>query len=123
MILADTSIWIDAFRGNSFRFNELRLLHEADSLLIAGPVVAELLQGAKSKKEADLIIELWKDLPKTQDDSLWFEVGFNSYSNKWLVKGVGIVDAFLISLAWKNNYKIWTLDKKLIKAAGSNFIY
>lgn len=123
MIITDTSVWIDSFRGNFATFKELRLLYDSDQLLISGPVIAELLQGAKTKKEAELIIELWKNIPRAPRDQSWFETGLNSFENKWRSKGIGIIDAYLISLAWKNNYKIWTLDKKLIKAAGTNFIY
>lgn len=123
MIIADTSIWIDSFRGNLAIFKELRLLHDSDHLLIAGPIIAELLQGAKTKKEVELIMELWKDLPKTPENQPWYIAGINSFQNKWKSKGIGIIDAYLISLAWENGYKIWTLDKKLQKAAGKKFIY
>jgi predicted nucleic acid-binding protein len=86
-------------------------------------MVAELLQGARSIKETELIVELWKDLPKTPEQNSWFDIGMNSFKKKWMRQGIGLIDAFLINQAWDYDHKIWTLDKKLIKAAGKDFIY
>jgi len=123
MIIVDTSILIDAFRGDQSKFLTLRKLHEKDELLILSPILAELLQGAKSQSEVETIKQLWLDLPKINESSFWIDAGINSFKNKWKDKGVGIIDGLLISIAWRHKYKIWTLDKKLISVAGSNFIF
>jgi hypothetical protein len=42
------------------------------------------------------------------------EAGLMSAENKWVSKGVGLIDAVLLCLARKNHMKIWTFDKKLL---------
>ncbi|EKR91791.1 hypothetical protein LEP1GSC163_2820 [Leptospira santarosai str. CBC379] len=38
-------------------------------------------------------------------------------------KGVGLIDAVIINEATKNNVKLWTLDKKILKVLNSKDIY
>ena len=65
MVVVDTSVFIDYFRGN-----ENTTTHQLDSLLdttllILGDVVAlEILQGLKSKKEEKLVQNAFKSLNK-----------------------------------------------------------
>ena len=54
-ILADACIGIEYFRWKSSFSEELRRLIQKGVLVITWPVVFELLQGAKNKKDADLI--------------------------------------------------------------------
>jgi predicted nucleic acid-binding protein len=53
LVLVDTSVWIDFFRGTGSR--EHRILHdlveEEEDLCIANIILAEILQGIRSDKE------------------------------------------------------------------------
>ncbi len=121
MIIADSSIWIEALRAKGNYLNSLEELALDHRLLILEPLVAELIQGAKSKSEVEDILCFWDALPHINENHIWIEAGINSYNYKWQSKGVGTIDAFIITIAWKYDYKIWTLDKKLAQAAGKNF--
>ena len=51
MIVVDTSIWIEFFRGrNSIVDNHLRKLIDQDQVFLAAPVRLEILMGAAEKK-------------------------------------------------------------------------
>lgn len=123
MIIVDTSIWIDLFRGNRVIIKQVDLLIDSNSILGLEPVFAELLQGAKSEFEIEFINKYWQDLNRTEEKGLWLEAGYHSSKYRWKANGVSLIDAFIIAVAWKHDYKIWTLDKKLAQAAGKKFIY
>lgn len=123
MIIVDTSIWIEVFRSRNGLINSVQSLLKHRELIGLEPIFTELLQGAKSNKEIKEIMELWISLEKINEPNHWLKAGLLSYQNKWKDKGIGIIDAFIITSAWKYDYKIWTLDKKLAQAAGKNFIY
>lgn len=123
MIIVDTSIWIDVLRNRGDLIDTVQTLLKLRELIGLEPVFTELLQGAKYKKEIKEIIELWIRLEKITEQNHWLRAGLLSYQNKWKDKGIGIVDSFIIATAWKYNYKIWTLDKKLSQIAGKDFTY
>jgi hypothetical protein len=43
----------------------------------------------------------------------WVKAGELSSRNKWIDRGIGLIDAVLIFSARESKAKIWTLDKKL----------
>jgi hypothetical protein len=77
-------------------------------------VFGELLQGVKDSRERAVVFEYWDNLPKRDEAGIWIEAGLMSAENKWVSKGVGLIDAVLLCLARKHHAKIWTLDKKLL---------
>jgi hypothetical protein len=113
MIIVDTSIWIEFFKGNIKIFNELKALLEKGNVLGVEWIFGELLQGARDKREINIINEYWKNLPKSENFGIWIEAGILSSENKLFSKGVGLIDASLIILSIKYSAKIWSLDKKL----------
>jgi len=76
-------------------------------------IFGELLQGAKSKREIEIISLYWENLPKAIIENGWIEAGKYSSINKLSSIGVGIIDSFIIVTARKVNAPIWSLDKKL----------
>jgi len=113
MILVDSSIWIDFLKRQPLIFPTVQTLLERQSIVAAGCVFGELLQGARNFRERDIIFEYWANLPKRDEDGLWVEAGLLSANHKWLSRGVGLIDAFLICFARTYRLQIWTLDKKL----------
>ena len=110
-IIADTCIWIDYFRGTGPISNALLGLIQGGEIRITGPVVYELLQGAKTKKDADLIKEATQALPKlavTYDT--WLLAGDLFFDLRR--KGVTLPpsDVLLSALAIENNCSILTTD-------------
>jgi hypothetical protein len=56
MIIIDTSVWIDYFNGNFEKNGILVDLIETRQVLFLECIAGELLEGAKSKREKDIII-------------------------------------------------------------------
>ena len=114
MIIVDTSIWIEFFRGNENIFSPLKVELENQNIIGLECVFGELLQGARNKKENSLIIECWNTLTKHDEKGLWLEAGILSAEEKYYSKGIGLIDAFLIAARKRFNATLWSLDKKLL---------
>ena len=113
MILADTSLWIEFLRANSVFHLPFQRELERGNIVGVECAFGELLQGAKGRREIDIIQEYWKSIPKKDETGLWLEAGRFSSEEKWFAKGIGLIDAFLICFAKRHRLKVWTLDKKL----------
>jgi len=123
MIIADTSIWIEFFKANEPYYTHLRSLLEKREVCVLSPIFGELLQGVKSKHEKRIIMQYWEYLPKYEDNDLMIKAGEYSFENKFISKGVGLIDASIIVTAIENNLKIWTLDDKLKRVITNELIY
>lgn len=115
MIVADTSVWIEFFKGNNPYFKNLQRLLEQGQLLGVELVFAELLQGAKNKREQDVISRYWTYIPKAPINHILIEAGTLSSNLKLHAKGVGLIDVSILVYSRKSKAKLWTLDKKLLK--------
>ena len=110
-ILADTCIWIEYFRGKSPFSEELRRLIQKGGLVITGPVVFELLQGAKNRKDADLIKEVTRGLPLFEvTHEIWLSAGDLYFDLRR--KGITIPpsDVLLAAIAIDHNWSLFTTD-------------
>ena len=120
MVLADTSVWVEFLRGRPpYREGLSRLLKEGKVLAVE-PVFAELLQGARDDRERVLLLEYWDNLPKPDVPDLWIMAGETSGRHRWTSKGVGLVDAAILTAARRTSSSLWTLDvrlKSLLKRA------
>jgi predicted nucleic acid-binding protein len=57
VVIADTSVWIEYFKGGEESVRAaLRVLIRAQQAVLVGVVLAELLQGCRSPKEAETIL-------------------------------------------------------------------
>lgn len=113
MILVDTSVWIEFLKANEPVFSQLREQLEQQNVFGLECVFGELLQGAKNQKEKKALRNYWNNLPKMDESGLWIEAGDFSSQKKLFAKGVGLIDAFIVSASRKYQTPIWTLDKKL----------
>jgi predicted nucleic acid-binding protein len=110
-IIADTCIWIEYFRGKGPVSEALLGLIQGGQIRITGPVVYELLQGAKTKKDADLIKEITHALPRVAvTHETWLLAGDLFFDLK--SRGVTLPpsDVLLSALAIENNCSLFTLD-------------
>lgn len=113
MIILDTSIWIEFLKNNSEYYSNVKNLLENQKVLAVECIFGELLQGAKSGREIEIISLYWENLPKAIIENGWIEAGKYSSANKLTSIGVGIIDSFIIVTARKVHASIWSLDKKL----------
>lgn len=112
-VIFDTSIWIEFFKGNPAYFGSCQQLLDSGSVYTLEVIFAELMQGAKGKRELDMIRLFYQNLPKLDVADQIFEAGVFSQKNQLLSKGIGLIDSMIIFSAIQNRKKIWTLDKKV----------
>ncbi|MDH5368258.1 MAG: PIN domain-containing protein [Cyclobacteriaceae bacterium] len=118
MIIADTSIWIEFLKGrNSDVFDMLSLYLKRREVVGISAVFGELLLGVKNNREAKIIQDFWDNLPKVNEHGLFINAGKLACKHKLYTKGVGLIDAYILSAALSNDFSLWTLDKKLNKVA------
>jgi tRNA(fMet)-specific endonuclease VapC len=55
--MIDTSVWIEYFKQNKRVTDFIYGCLDSDSIYMTGPVLTQILQGIKSKKEKDDILE------------------------------------------------------------------
>jgi predicted nucleic acid-binding protein len=111
MILADTSVWVEFLKARQPVFPAFRELIETGEVLGMECIFGELLQGARTKWEKDIIIGYWHYIPQKDESGIWIEAGRYSAENKLIDKGVGLIDSAIICFARKHRSKIWSLDK------------
>ncbi len=102
MIIIDSSVWIEFLRQNMDYAPKVKELLENMEVYALECIFAELLQGAKNKREIKLLIDYWEYLPRLSIQGLWIEAGRYSSENKLSSKGVGIIDCVIVLAARKN---------------------
>jgi predicted nucleic acid-binding protein len=112
-LLLDTCAWIDFLRSPDGVLGDLVVnAIENDQALFCGVVIAELLQGAKGKKEGeqlDLLFSSIESLPC--DESTWIEAGLLLQDLKRKGITVPLTDALIAVIAKRHRVDVVTLDK------------
>ncbi len=122
-VLIDTSVWIEYFRGNK-TFIDLGLALIALGMAFSLEVVfAELAQGAKGKRELEVISAFFTNIKLLDSPGMIFKAGVFSLQNRMIEKGIGLIDAILIVCTIENNLKLWTLDRKIISFLEADGIF
>lgn len=111
-ILADTNVWIEFFRGSSSVGEHLAFLLQENSIFTCGIVIFELLQGIRSEKEKNLVVETLHGLSYIEMTPLLWK---KAATLSTLLRQKGIVlpnsDIFISAIAMEYNLSIFTLDK------------
>jgi predicted nucleic acid-binding protein len=123
MIIVDTSVWIEFFKGNEPVFHRMEALLENREIIALEPVFGELLQGAKNNRQRRVIIDYWKNTPRNDESEHWIVAGLYAGEKKLFAKGVGLIDSYIIVASLKTNARVWTFDEKLNKVLQPEFIY
>jgi predicted nucleic acid-binding protein len=112
MILADSAIWIDHFRKAEPAFASLL---DAKEILIHPFVIGEIALGHITRRTE--VLEYLVGLPRAvvaADEEVLPIIGQGGLVGS----GVGYLDAhLLVSVMLTPGTKLWTRDKKLVKAA------
>jgi predicted nucleic acid-binding protein len=112
MILADTSLWIDLFRGGGARLEAA--LNDAN--VVTHPfVIGELACGnLRRRREAIAFLDSLPSATVATDD----EVMELIENRKLMGRGIGYVDAHLLAAAaLSHDVAFWTLDARLANVA------
>lgn len=114
-VIFDTSIWIEYFKANPVFFYSCQDLIDKRLVLTLDFIFAELVQGAKGERELRILKEYYERIPKIEQPNLVFTAGVFSQKNKLISQGIGLIDAIILVAGIKNQCKIWTLDKKILR--------
>ena len=111
-VLADTSIWVEYFnRPKSEYARRLAEFLEIEVVYITGIILAELLQGAKTHAEFNLLRKNLKVLPLLKEtDKIWEKVGKLSFDLQRKGIVIPLSDCLIAVLAQENNCQVFTLN-------------
>lgn len=108
-ILADTNIFVKYWKTNDFKIGEIL---QNEDVVICGAVRAELMHGARSKKEMSRIqtlLAVFDEMEMTESD--WVLVGDNL--NRLRMRGLTVPfpDGIIATMGLKYKLPIWTNDR------------
>jgi hypothetical protein len=117
VILPDTSIWIDAFRGREPAASTLdRLLGEGE-ILACGPILAELLAGTPRERRDELWLAVGS-LPLAEVDyGAWGEAGERSYDLRGQGLSIPLMDVLIAVVSVRAGARLWTRDEDFDRIA------
>lgn len=114
-VLFDTSIWIEYFKANPVYFPACQTLLDKRSVWTLDIIFGDLVQGAKGKRELELLDIIFQNTPKIQSPDLPYHAGLLSQKHQLLNQGIGLIDSIIMLGCLENGLKLWTLDKKIIR--------
>ncbi len=122
-VIFDTSIWIEYLKGNENYFDQCQQIIENGLVKGVEAVFAELLQGALNKREVELIKQFYRLIKPIKIPDLFVISGDYSRENKLLSKGIGLIGSVIIVSTINSNSRLWTLDQKILKFLGEDYLY
>jgi len=110
MVLVDTSVWIEYFKGNSISL-PLEKLIDFNNICINDLILAELIPSINHKKE-DELKEILYNISKVIIEVDWINIIHMQTKNlKNGIKNVGISDLIIAQNAIDNDIEIYAIDK------------
>lgn len=112
MVLPDTSVWVAFLRhGSPELSDELARLLDRGEALACGPVLAELLAGARPNDRAALLASLaalpWADLGRRE----WHSVGLAAAELRATGQVLPLTDIEIAVAAHTADAVLWTADR------------
>jgi predicted nucleic acid-binding protein len=111
-ILVDTSVWIEFFRKEGSAVSQkIRGYLELDQVCYAGPVAIELYQGAKTRKEIEVIDHLLQAIDYVEiTRTHYHRAGRVSHDAARSGQIFSIVDLILAVVAHDQQLRLFSLD-------------
>ena len=112
MVIADTSIWINAQRQpRSADAREFWRLYGGREIAMVGPVLAELLHGMRTQQEFDAMAGRFTALDYLEvDRQTWAAVGRIRRDLRLRRVLIGFADCITAALAIQHDCAVYTLD-------------
>jgi hypothetical protein len=119
-IIVDTTIWIEFFRNpQSPHSNHLKDLLRQRRVVMAGMVLAEIVQGVKDPKEAKLVLSGFTKLPYSEmTKDRWQQAGDMSASLRKKGTTLPLSDLIIASCAVAEGCEVYTVDPQFKKIPG-----
>jgi len=122
MIVVDSSVWVEFFRGSEAIVRRLSALIDDDQVALASPVRLEILAGAPHR-EIPRLQRVLGALPQVRpDEGLW------SLLESWIVRAsasgqrFGIGDLLIAGVAARAGAAVWSLDGDFTRMAKLGFV-
>jgi predicted nucleic acid-binding protein len=119
-IIVDTCVWIEFFqKPESELTRHLKGLLRESKVIMVGMVMAEILQGVKDSKEANLVKQSMGKLPyleMTRD--IWVTAGETSASLRRTGITIPLSDLIIAAIALSGNHEIFTIDQHFNEVDG-----
>lgn len=117
MVLIDSSVWIDYFRGNKEVVPKVLHLLDLNQVMLANPVYLELLIGAK-KSDYPIIKRVMTGLPRFNIEAAhWDSIAEWIFLAKKNGDQFTIVDLLIAAVAFEQKCVVWSLDKDFMRMA------
>ena len=112
-ILPDTCAWIDYFRPGGNALGQLvERAITSDSVYACGPVLYELVQGARSEREQAVLTNALGALPFLEvTEALWIKAGQLSATLRKTGKTIPLSDILIATLAIEHSLAVITVDE------------
>jgi predicted nucleic acid-binding protein len=111
--LPDTCAWIDYFRPGGNALGQLvERAIASDSVYACGPVLYELVQGARSEKEQASLTSALGALPYLEmTEAIWIKAGQLSAALRKTGKTIPLSDILIAALAIEHSLAVMTVDE------------
>jgi predicted nucleic acid-binding protein len=113
MVLVDSSVWIEYFKGNESTLT-LNELIDSNNLCINDLILSELLPSINHKNENDLK-ELLLTITKIELEIDWHQIiAMQTLNLKNGINKIGIADLIIAQNAIENDLELFAFDKHFI---------
>lgn len=123
-ILPDTCAWIEYFRPGGSTLGQLvgRAI-ASEAVYTCGPILYELVQGARSEKECASLLNALRALPYLDmTETLWIKAGQLSATLRKAGKSIPLSDILIATLAIEHTLEIMTVDEHFRIVPGLSII-
>jgi len=111
-VIVDTSIWIEYLKNNQEIAPGLEEGLLAGNIFMVGPVVSELLQGAKTKNDYQALSSTIDGVPFINAEFAdWLLAGKLSFKMKKKGLTIAITDCVIAAIAINNGATVYTLNQ------------
>jgi predicted nucleic acid-binding protein len=110
MIVVDTSVWVEAFRGGTRAASELSRLLDDDLAALVTPVRMELLGGARRGEWGRLRRVLGAVPTFAPAESTWRRVEQWTETSVKAGQRFGVMDLLIAATAAERKASVWSLD-------------
>lgn len=119
-IIVDTCVWIEFFMDPASEFTlHLKSLLRERKVIMVGMVMAEILQGVKTPKEATLVEQNLAKLTYLEiTRDIWVTAGEMSSSLRRAGNTIPLSDLLIAAIALSGNHEIFTVDQHFTKIDG-----
>ena len=119
-IIVDTSVWIEFFHNEKSHVSvHLKNLLRSGQVALTGMVLAEILQGIRSPREARLVRRSLESLPFIEIDyKVWRQAGEISSALRRKGLTIPLSDIIIASVAITADHEVFTTDPHFEKIPG-----